>query len=562
MLDVLPPWKFLFLAIALLAGIVVVYYPTLDYQFILDDHRFVSDPRVQSSGHVGEYFSNYVWAQFVGGPPSFYRPLFILWLRANYILNEMSPWAWHLLSVLKHVGAASLLALLAWTLLRDRWAALIAAGLFALHPAQTESVAWVTVPDPLMSIAVLLALILCAKYLLVDTSPSEIIADRRSRKRKRPAAISGPSAWWLLGSAVAWLSAEFAKETAVALGVIFFALFLVTAPALKSEASGSGSVNTAIKTRVSHALRLSIPYLCATLLYIGLRFSALKGKIAPQTQHLPSRTVLLSCPATLWFYVKVMFWPFRLHAFADSSEVERFSVHGVLLPALAICCAIAALIGLSLWVWRKTQHDPSYSHSIGIRCTLVIGTSLLLLPILPALNLNALNPGDSLHGRYTYLPLAGLALIVATAWHLLSRWRIHLLALAGLLMITLAGLTFQQEPAWKDDLAVFTLGHEIAPNNGPVALNLARVHVHEGLKLGEAGRCEEALPIFQRVIQQYPQDWFAWAGLGNCFGQLRDLPKAEQALHRAADLSHSPQVVEQWELVRTMMRDTNSAPPE
>jgi len=82
-------------------------------------------------------------AQVPGGPLSFYRPLFVVWLRLNFILSEMSPWGWHLLSVVKHLSAAVLLGLLVWKLLRDRVAALVAGTLFAMHPAHTESVAWV-----------------------------------------------------------------------------------------------------------------------------------------------------------------------------------------------------------------------------------------------------------------------------------------------------------------------------------------------------------------------------------------------------------------------------------
>jgi predicted membrane-bound dolichyl-phosphate-mannose-protein mannosyltransferase len=69
-----------------------------------------------------------------------------------------------LLSIGKHLVAAILLGILAWKLLRDRIAALIAATLFVLHPAHTESVGWVTVPDLLMSAAVFGSLLLYFRY--------------------------------------------------------------------------------------------------------------------------------------------------------------------------------------------------------------------------------------------------------------------------------------------------------------------------------------------------------------------------------------------------------------
>ncbi len=151
-------------AVAFIAAVFAIYSPALKFQFVLDDHRFVGDPRIQSPGHVWEYFTSYVWAQIPGGPLSFYRPAFVLWTRLNFILSGVSPWGWHLLSVVKHVSVAVLLGLLVWKLLRDRAAALIAGTLFVLHPAQTESVAWVTVPDPLMSAAVLGSLLLYLRY--------------------------------------------------------------------------------------------------------------------------------------------------------------------------------------------------------------------------------------------------------------------------------------------------------------------------------------------------------------------------------------------------------------
>ena len=162
--ELLSPRMAVIAALCLMAAVFAVYWSSLEFQFILDDHRFVNDPRVQSSGHVWDYFANYVWAQFTGGPSSFYRPVFILWMRVNFVLNDLSPWGWHLLSIMNHTAVALLLGLLAWRLLRDRAAGLLAATLFALHPAQTESVAWVTVPDPLMSIGILGSLLLYLRY--------------------------------------------------------------------------------------------------------------------------------------------------------------------------------------------------------------------------------------------------------------------------------------------------------------------------------------------------------------------------------------------------------------
>ena len=184
---------------------------------------------------------------------------------------------------------------------------------------------------------------------------------------------------------------------------------------------------------------------------------------------------------------------------------------------------------------------------------LAAGTLLLVFPLLLTLNINALNPDDFLHGRYTYLPLAGLMLLAATLCRLAGKSRPFLLVAGGALAIAFAALTFAQEKQWKDDATLFSIAHELAPRNRPVARNLADTQVQSALKLEDEGRCSEAIPVFEKVAGDYPQDWYAWAGLGYCYVQLDELVKAEESLHRAADISHDSRVIAQWQELRAHM---------
>jgi hypothetical protein len=549
--ELISPRVLLIAALCLTAAVFAVYSRSLGYEFVLDDHRFTSDPRIQSSGYVWDYFANYVWAQFTGGPPSFYRPVFVLWLRINFMLSELSPWGWHLLSIAKHVAAAWLLGLLAWKLLRDRGAALLAATLFALHPAQAESVAWVTVPDPLMSIGILAALLLYLRY--TDTSSvfdhAEGKKSRKARSRSKNAQPStrAASTRWIVAAAAACLAAMLTKETAIIFPAVIFGLALIS------------STENPKKERILHALRQTVPFFCVAVLYILLRFNALNGKLGAQTQHLPWTTVVLSWPAIFRFYIKVVLWPSRSYAFADPTLVDKFTAHRVVLPAVGMVATFAILATTIWWAWKKARRELSCEQSFRMDQALVIGMLLLVLPLLPALNLNALNPGDFLHGRYTYLPLAGLALLAATAVNLAGRLRIPLLCAAAAVAVALAILTIAQEKMWHDDLTLFTTAHQLAPENAPVAQNLANARVQAALKLDDEGRCSEAMPVFEQVTREYPQDWFAWAGMGDCLVQLNDLVKAEDALHHAADLSREPHVTQQWQQLRERMGRTNSA---
>ena len=231
------------------------------------------------------------------------------------------------------------------------------------------------------------------------------------RKRKRPSKVvlaTQPSVAWLIASAVVGLAAMLVKETAIVLPVMIFALSLLVQNG-KSSIAGIDNRESIFRSRLLRAFRETLPFLGVTVLYLLLRRHAL-GHLGANTQHLPWNTVLLSWPATLWFYVKVLIWPVRLRAFADSSQTETLSLTGVLLPALAVCGAVIVLAWGLRWTWKKAQRDLSARDMSGVECALLLGTLLLVLPILLTLNLNALNPEDFLHGRYTYLPLAGLML--------------------------------------------------------------------------------------------------------------------------------------------------------
>jgi len=541
---------FFVLALCLGAVVFAVYSPSLNFQFVLDDHRFTGDPRIQFPDHVWDYFANYVWAQVTGAPPSFYRPLFLVWLRINFILSAMSPWGWHALSIAKHLAVAVLLGLLVLRLLRDRVAALIAATLFALHPAQTESVAWVTVPDPLMSAATLGALLLYLKWIAVVPEP--LGDERKSRKTARTRKAAQPQLSWLMASAALCFAALLAKETAIILPVLIFALALLLPQGENKDAN--------FGFRFMRALGQSAPFLCVTALYLLLRFHALGGKLASRTQLLPGSTVLLSWPAMLWFYAKVLLWPDHSRAFADPTLVQGFSFRAVVMPTLGVGCAVGILAVALFWAWKKARRDLPPRDAANVEYALVIGTLLLVLPILLTLDLNALNPGDFLHGRYTYLPSAGLMLLLATVWHLSGKLRVPLLFAGALLGVVFAVLAVSQEKQWKDDLTVFTVAHELAPHNAPVAKNLADAHVQVALQLADDGRCSEAMPVFKQVSQEYPQDWYAWAGLGDCFVQVNNLTKAEESLRRAAELSHDARVMQQWQELRAHMGLPNSAP--
>jgi len=474
-------------------------------------------------------------------------------MRLSFLLSGLSPWGWHFLSIVKHVCVAVLLGVLVWRLLRDRLAALLAAAFFAFHPAQTESVSWVTVPDPLMTAGILVSLLLYSSY-VASPRVAEITPKKahKSAARKR----SQPSPLWLMGAAVAYFAALLAKETAIVFPVVIFAIGMLVS-GIDAAAKLNPRLDVSLRQRMIRGLLHVLPFAATIVIYLVLRANALDGKLTAITQHLPWKTVVLSWPATLWFYLQAIVWPTKSYSFADPLVIQRWSWSGVFVPLLKIGCFAAVLGGALFWVWRSVQDsDPTYERRT-FQVTIIIGALLLTLPLLPALNLNALNPGDFLHGRYTYLPLAGAALLLALICHFAGKLRLIVAVAIVALAIGFVPLTLAQEQQWKDDLSVFTVAHQIAPNNAPVARNLADARVRDALLLEEEGGCGEAIPVFEQAKREYPDDWYALAGLGYCYVQSNDLVKAEQFLHQAADVSHDSGIIQQWQELRAHMRLPN-----
>ena len=116
-------------ALAVAAAAVLAYLPSLGGVFQFDDYNvIVHYPTVHSWGALFERAGLGV------------RPL----LKASYTFNWTLGGGFSLLNIALHAMNAALLFLIGEQLFRDRRAALIAALLFALHPAATEAVTYIS----------------------------------------------------------------------------------------------------------------------------------------------------------------------------------------------------------------------------------------------------------------------------------------------------------------------------------------------------------------------------------------------------------------------------------
>ena len=124
---------------------VVPYLNTLHNFFVYDDNtQILQNPYLQSFHHLKDIFTTPVWS-FLGGdyPRNYYRPLMSLGYLLCYQLFGPIPWPFHLLNIVLNALVVLVLFFVTWRMFDDRLPAYIAAGLFAIHPIHSESVAWI-----------------------------------------------------------------------------------------------------------------------------------------------------------------------------------------------------------------------------------------------------------------------------------------------------------------------------------------------------------------------------------------------------------------------------------
>jgi tetratricopeptide (TPR) repeat protein len=468
------------LLLVLVIGL-AIYAPSLGYQFVHDDvSQIVANPRIQSWQYLPDYFTSHVWAHLYGeGQANYYRPLFLLWLLLNHTLFSLNPPGWHLTTVAAHLLAGSLVYALARELLEDTRAAALAALVFLLHPAQVESVAWVSgVSEPLTAILMLGGVLAFLKY-------------QRGIPGSRPRLC-------LALALLAYFAALLMKETAVILPLLVFLCVVSFEPG-----SSLGLVR-----RATRAVRSCVPFALPLALYLLLRMWALPAPLQARMK-VPVGTALLTLPSLLWLYLKHLFFPVNLALNYDTPYVTHPGLGNFVLPLAGVLLAAFAFG----WAGRR-------STRIGF-CAL-----WMIVPLaLPLASASLFPFFDLAHDRYLYLPVAGLGLLLGEGYRRLRLWRpgaLPAVAVAALAVL-LAWPTLSYERAWSSNLTLHRRSVELSPGAMLPKVLLASAVEDQG----------EALRLLQDAEKVSGGHWLTQYALGVwCYRNGR-YPEAEQYLERS-----------------------------
>jgi len=405
-----------------------------------------------------------------------YLPLRTISYAVDYRLWGLRPVGYHTTNVLLHWANSVLAFVIARRLLGSTGGALMAALIFAVHPAQTESVVWASGRKEVLSGIFLLA----AFWAYMGAV--------------RP---NGKGRFGLyLFCLLAMICASLSKPTAAIAPALFVAYDCLFPTSVRNMRFRGRAVHYAPFVLAAGALIF-------VHLAIGISAEVVKhGRAASLGEK-----VLNTC--AIWLeYWRLKVLPIGLcarRAFRPASGVRAIvSVFAVVVWALA-------LFGL-----RRRQ-------------AACFALCWAMIALLPALNLIPVSAAVA--ERYMYVPLFGFS--VLAAWPVGGRRKFSAVwLLSGVLGLWALG-GIQQHMTWRANRTLWTTSVRRCPRSPEALVNLASTE-RSASRANVWRRWAEAK--LRKRVARNPADADAWADLGRVLGQQRKIMEASRAFSRAVEI--------------------------
>jgi tetratricopeptide (TPR) repeat protein len=463
---------------------VLAFLPVLRNGFVSwdDDRNFVENPHFRG---LGLDQLRWMWTTFHMGH---YVPLSWMTLGLDYKLWGMNPTGYHLTSLLLHAANAVLVYVLARELLelsmpesrteaphRVALASVFAALVFAVHPLRVESVAWATERRDVLSGFFYLSSVLA--YL-----------------RWRRGAASRRLYWAAL---VLFMCALLSKATAMSLPAVLLVLNVYPLRNIGSVKGWSGESARRAYAEIAPFVLLAAA--TATLSIVALH---------PPSQLGPVAKLVVSA-YSLAFYLSKTVVPVGL---APLYEMPQH-VDPTALRFVVSVVAVAVIASLA-WVFRRRLP--------GITAALMV-FFVVTLPMLGIVQ----NGPQIAADRYTYHAGPALAVLAGAGLLLLLR-RTALIAagVATVVVLALAGLTWEQSTVWHDSESLWSRVLDVDDESSIAHSAMANI-------LYRQNRVQEAIEHSERAVAIAPEYPEALNGLGVGLAREGRVPDAIEEYERA-----------------------------
>jgi hypothetical protein len=410
---------------ALLALGAVIWCGTASFQFVWDDNSYiVNNTAIRSPKAIPSFFTDRSTMAMpgAGAEASVFRPVRNVSYCVDYRIAGLRPRWWHIHNVALHLINAVLVLLVARLLVPGRYGALAAAGLFLVHPVQSEVVAWVKCRDDLLST------IFCLCLLLLW------IAWRKAGTR-----MSVPKILSLCGL---YLLACLSKDQAIILPLLLVAYeFLVHGPSPARANNHAAWEKPSVWEQTMHARAMPAALaLCATgAAYLVWRTMVLHGVAQASYPGGDFSHTMLSMTKVLVSYARLLVFP--MHQLADYSGFVPVT-SWLDWPQVALC-AIMALVFLCavLFAGRKFLLEKT-------------GLAWTFLALIPVLNIVPMM--QFMAERFLYLPMIGFSLLCGSLVDRMEHRTLGLALVLSAAVITAGGvLSLNRAQVWKNEQTLY-----------------------------------------------------------------------------------------------------------
>ncbi len=466
-------------ALLLMAAVVMVYWPALHGDFVWDDDTHISaNQTLRSLKGLWD-----IW--FQPGATCQYYPLSFTGFWIGYHLWGLNPLGYHLATVVLH----GTVALLLWQVLKrlEVRAAWLAGAIFALHPVNVMSVAWMTELKNTLAGALVLgavwAYLRFAGLGIYETTAPE-----------------GKS--WRYGLlALAFFQLAMFAKTAVS----FLPVTLLLLVWWKRE-------------RI--VWRMACPLLAMSGIAMGM------GLLTLHVEHLHGATgdefrmgllerVLVS-GRSFWFYLGKLFFPYPL-----TFIYERWKINAGVWWQYGYPAATVGILG-GLWLLRRRIGKGFFVALLHFDLTT---SMLVLIQVLYMMRYSFVSDHWQYFGCMSVFAMTASGI----AWSLSRQgmWArpSGTMIIAGLLL-ALATLSWRQCAMYASEETLLQTTIRRNPDCPMAYYNL-------GLVYFQHGRLDEAIAQYQKVLQFNPDETDALNNLGSAFLQQGRLDEAIEHYQKA-----------------------------
>jgi len=477
----------------IIAGLILltlaVYWNVQNFGFVnFDDNIYVTkNPQVQdglSCQGIIEIFSDVSTGNW--------HPLTMISHMLDWELFGKNAGGHHWSSLIIHIINTVLLFLLLNQMTGSIWRSALVAALFAIHPINVESVAWVSERKNVLS--TFFWFLTMMFYVWYVKQPHW--------KRYLPVFIC-----FALGL--------MSKSMLVTLP--FVLLLMDYWPLNRTMIDTQNKLemqppSISVKAKLSFLILEKIPLFALTAIFIAVTLhTQLKEKAIASLDYIPLSLRIYNAILSYFIYLKKIFWPTDLAVFYPLVDIRLQQIlpaAAFLIAATTICC--------------KYHKKCPY---LGVGWFWYLGT---LVPVIGLVQVGSQAMAD----RYAYVPIIGIFLMIT--WGIVDIFKSRLLKpvaalISFIILSTLGYCAHNQVQYWQNEYTLYTHAIKTVKPNVLLYKNL-------GLEMIEQHKPEAAVALFRKAIELRP-DPELYSSLGLALHMMGKYVEAEEQYIKALSLN-------------------------